>query len=132
MSDRPPVSDDARAYRAMMRLAALGALLGVIITVQAMRGSIERFMAPIGAADALACVLLAAWLGWRSHRRAVEDREMQSRRSMIIMLVVQLGRLDTPQLEQIATKGGPAAEAAAMILKGRKEKQEAAAAKSER
>jgi len=67
---------------------------------------------------------VAGWLGLKGARRAREDREMQSRRDMIVLLAVQLGKQDDETLERVAGKGGSAGEAARLILQGRKEKRE--------
>lgn len=65
----------------------------------------------------------AVWLGYKAHRRAIEDRERSSSQAMIVLLAVQLGKLDDATLTRIGGKGGPAGEAARMLLKGRRGEQ---------
>lgn len=63
----------------------------------------------------------ATLLGLKSRRLAVADRERESRSAMIILIAAQLGRQDDDTLTRIVAKGGPAGEAAAMVLAGRRE-----------
>ena len=65
----------------------------------------------------------AVWLGYKAHRRAVLDREQTSSQAMIVLLAMQLGKLDDATLTRIGGKGGPAGEAARMLLKGRRGEQ---------
>ena len=67
----------------------------------------------------VACALTTVWFGARTHRKALEDREKESGRAMIVAIAAQLGRQDDAALERIKAKGGPAGEAAGMILTGR-------------
>jgi hypothetical protein len=71
----------------------------------------------------LSAGLGAVWLGYKAHRRAVMDRERTSGQAMIVLLAVQLGKLDDATLTRIGGKGGPAGEAARMLLKGRRGEQ---------
>ena len=68
------------------------------------------------------CLATAVWMGWRGHRQALADRERVGRTTMIMAIAAQLGRQDDAALERLAAKGGPAAEAAALLLAGRAEK----------
>lgn len=119
---RPPVSDEAQRYRiGMWVLLAVGAV-NLMVAFRGIRGGLPRASGVIAAVAFLLCIVAAGWLGLKGARRGLEDREMQSRRDMIILLAVQLGKQDDDTLERIAGKGGPAGEAATMILNGRKEK----------
>ena len=62
----------------------------------------------------------ATFLGLKSQRQAVADRERESRGAMIILIAAQLGRQDDDSLTRIVARGGPAAEAAAMVLAARR------------
>jgi len=64
--------------------------------------------------------LSAFWCGARGHRRAIADREAASDRAMVIAMAVALGRQGDATLERMAAEGGPAAEAATLILRGRR------------
>ena len=43
---------------------------------------------------------------------------------MIVLLAAELGNKDDETLESITRRGGPAADAAALILKGRRERRD--------
>ena len=122
MSGRSRVSEQAQPYRQAMWLVSVLGMVGLVGAVGALRGTLQHAYGVIGLVAFAVCLVGAGWLGWKTHRQTVADREMESRRSMIVMLAVQLGRIDSPQLEGIAAKGGPAGEAAGLILQGRKEK----------
>ena len=116
------LGDEARHYRAITRaLLALTVVLG-LAAVAALRGGLPRDLAIpalyLGAASALA----AAWSGYHGHRIALEERERVSRSGMIVVIASQLARQDDETLTGIVKRGGPAAEAAAMVLAGRKGK----------
>jgi hypothetical protein len=75
-------------------------------------------------------LLGAVYIGLKAHRRALDDRECASGQAMIITIAAQLGRQDEATLERIAARGGPAAEAARMILTGRRKERIRATATS--
>jgi hypothetical protein len=119
---RAEIGDTARQYRTVSRaLLFLTAVLGLAM-VAALRGTLPKDLASpalyLGAASALA----AAWSGQRGHRIALEERERASSRAMVILVAAQLARQDDDALSGIVQRGGPAAEAAAMVLAGRKPK----------
>ena len=70
------------------------------------------------------CVLLGALMGLQTRRQLQEQRERESYGAMLVMIAAQVRDQDDSVLERIVAKGGPAGEAAAMVLKGRKEKGE--------
>lgn len=67
-----------------------------------------------------ATIISAIWSGLRHRQQVLADREKASGGLMIVAMAAQLGRQDDAKLEQIRAKGGPAGEAAAMILTERK------------
>ena len=69
--------------------------------------------------------MVAFFFGLRAHRRALTDQEMSSERTMIVLLAAELGNKDDETLESITRRGGPAADAASLILKGRRERRDA-------
>lgn len=121
---RPPVSDEARGYRIGMWLLLGVAAVNLLVAFRGIRGGLPPATGAIAAVSFLFCIIVAGWLGLKGARRAREDREMQSRRDMIVLLAVQLGKQDDETLERVAGKGGSAGEAARLILQGRKEKRE--------
>jgi len=117
-----PLSEAARELRATTRFTVLLAAILLLATFAAAKGWLPPEIGAIVLPLFVASVLFAVWFGIKTHKRALADREMESGRAMIVALVAQLGRQDDASLERIRSKGGPAGEAAGMILQGRAEK----------
>ncbi|MEO8030514.1 MAG: hypothetical protein ABI765_06680 [Gemmatimonadota bacterium] len=108
-------------YRAgMWLLFALG-LLNLWVALQSARSGSKS-----GGLTALAifflCIAAGGWLGLLRARQFRRAREQQSRGDAILLLVTELKRHDEATLDRIARQGGPAGEAAVMVLQGRQEK----------
>lgn len=69
-----------------------------------------------------ACLAFAAWMGWRAHQQTLADRERSSHDAMILVIAATLKNQDEPTLQRIASRKGPAGEAATWILQGRRDK----------
>jgi hypothetical protein len=122
MTDQAPLSESSREYRVAMR-AVLGiSVLAVFMSIASLRGMISPLLGRLAAVAAVSGIFYSIWLGLKSHRQALADREKESRRVMIVMLAAQLGKYDDAKLEELAAKRGPAGEAAKWILQGRREK----------
>jgi hypothetical protein len=89
----------------------------------AFKGWLPPALGPVFLPLSLASAITAAWFGQQTHKRALADREKASGGAIIVAIAAQLGRQDDAALERIQAKGGPAGEAAALILQGRAEKQ---------
>ncbi|MFN8652544.1 MAG: hypothetical protein U0133_11610 [Gemmatimonadales bacterium] len=123
-SSRPesPLSETARDYKGATRvLTWFSVLLGAGV-LAAVKGWIPRPFGPFFTGLFTASALSTIWMGSKAHKRALEDREKEGSRFMIIAIAAQLAKQDDEALERIKAKGGPAGEAAAMILVGRSEK----------
>ncbi len=116
---RAALSDGATEYRRLMWLLGVLGLLALGVALLAARGNLPRSAGTLGLPVGLGAVLLSGWFGWRARQQALHDQEIVARRSMIVLLAAQLGHQDDATLTRIATQGGPAGEAAALILKGR-------------
>jgi hypothetical protein len=68
------------------------------------------------------CMALGAWFGLAGASRVREERDRQNRKDVIILMATELRRHDDETLKRILRQGGPAAEAAALLLQGRREK----------
>lgn len=123
---RAPVSEGARSLRTMSWVVLALGLLVLGMIWMAVRGALPR-----GSMGSLLTIFFALMagatlLGLKSRRLAVADRERESRSAMIILIAAQLGRQDDDTLARIVAKGGPAGEAAAMVLAGRREPRKSA------
>ncbi len=108
-------------YRAgMWLLFALG-LLNLWVALQTARSGSKS-----GGLTALAifffCIAAGGWLGLLRARQFRRTREQQSRGDAILLLVTELTRHDEATLDRIARQGGPAGEAALIVLEGRRDK----------
>ncbi|MDX2121323.1 MAG: hypothetical protein SF070_09755 [Gemmatimonadota bacterium] len=118
---RAPVSEEARRLRSVTWVVLLLALVVLSLIIAAIKGVLPR--ETLGSLFLIFLALMAGvtLLGLKARRQAVADRERESRSAMIILLAAQLGRQPDDTLARIASKGGPAGEAAAMVLAGRRE-----------
>ena len=118
---RAPLSEGARSLRTVTWVVLLLGLVVLGTSWMAVRGMLPR--ESLGSLLTIFFALMtgAALLGAKCRRQAVADRERESRSAMIILIAAQLGRQDDGTLSRIAGKGGPAGEAAAMVLAARRE-----------
>jgi hypothetical protein len=105
-----------------MWLVTACGVLALAVAIGGARGILPVALGVAGAVLFAVTIALAGVLGLKMHRQALADREIAARRSMIVMLAATLGKQDDAALERIKTQGGPAGEAAALILEGRQAK----------
>ncbi len=113
------VSDRAYSYRVLTRLLSACIVLLVLILFAAAKRWIAHDLGSLALGLLPLALLAAGWAGLKSRAQALADRDMESGRAMIVAIAAQLGRQDDDTLAAIAQKGGPAGEAARMILHGR-------------
>lgn len=121
-----PLSEAAKEMKSATRVVGLLAAVMLLGVIAAIKGWILPSLGPPFLGLFVASSLTAVWFGIKAHRRALEDREKESGRAMIVAIAAQLGRQDDAALERIKARGGPAGEAAGMILMGRAEKRKKA------
>jgi hypothetical protein len=121
---RHALSDAAREYRRAMWMLAGVAVIAYAVGAAGVRGNVPRLAGLLGLSVGVATTVVAFFFGLRAHSRALTDRDIASRRSMIVLLAAELGSKDDETLASIVKRGGPAAEAATLILKGRRERQD--------
>lgn len=117
-----PMSEAARDLRGATRAVGFLAFAMLCGAFAAYKGWLLRTLGPPFIGLFVASALTAMWLGLKAHKKALEDRDRESGTAMILAIAVQLGKQDDASLEKIKAKGGPAGEAAGMILQGRAEK----------
>lgn len=121
-AQRAPLSTGSRNYRRMMWLILAASLLPLAVVVAGLRGAAPREMALAAIPLLFATLCFAGWMGFRAHQQALADRERAGSQAMILVIAAQLKHQDESTLHRIASKGGPAAEAANWILAARREK----------
>src|SRR5262249_27880607 len=124
MPDRPEpsMSEAAREFKSVTRIALMIAGLALMLVFAGAKGWVPPSFGRAAWPLFLASAITAIWMGTKAHNRALADREMQSSRAMIVAIAAQLGKQDDGKLIEIQRRGGPAGEAAGMILQGRKDK----------
>ncbi len=121
-----------RAYRlGMWGLVALGSP-GLFAAFLGARRIIPLPLGVAGGFTFFACVLLGALVGLQARREMQLQRDRESYSAMLVILANQLRVQDDTVLQRIAGKGGPAGEAAEMVLRGRQEKGDRRRGNSER
>jgi hypothetical protein len=106
------------------------ALVGVGLTLAGLRGMVGSALVLLGALLLLGGAVGATWMGLKGHSQVRQDRERASGQFMIVSIAAQLGKQDDATLQKIAGKGGPAGEAARLLLAGREQKARASFASS--
>jgi hypothetical protein len=98
-------------------------LLGLAFAVFGLAGALRVLPPEIGLLSlggfffALVCAVL---LGYKSRQAAMEDRSRGSATSMLVMMAGMLKDETDETLERIAARGGPAGDAARLILEKRR------------
>ena len=114
------LTDSARPYRIgtwvflVLGLPLLGLAAG------GLKRLVPTAVGVLGITGFFACILMALLFGLRARRIALEDRARNAAGSMLVMMAGMLNRQDDATLENLAAKGGPAGEAAALLLQNRK------------
>ena len=114
-----PHGQPTRSYRYAMWFFVF---LGVMMLIPALRGVSRRadpIVAMFSVAGFLGCLLLAAMLGAASRRKAIEQRQQQAVGAALVLMATMLNKETDESLEALAGKGGPAGEAAALLLESR-------------
>lgn len=119
---RIKLTDNARRYRRGMWLVTIAGLPALLLAIRGAQGRVPVFLGILGALMFLSAIAIAAVLGLKVRRQTLADREMQSRRAMIVMMTATLGKETDESLEKIRDGGGLTGEAAGMILQSRQAK----------
>lgn len=112
----------SRRGRRLVGLVTLVAMQGLALAVAGLYGLIPRGFGLVGIALFGACLVLVAVVGWQSRREMLAVRDEAARGQMIVMIAARLRDEDQATLERMVARGGPAGEAAGLILKGRAER----------
>jgi hypothetical protein len=122
MAGRAGLSEGAREYRRAMWLTVLLGVAGFSVGISAMRGAVAPSLGTLGLLVGVGALALAAWFGVQVRARTLADREREASGTLSVLLAAQLRDRDEATLEAMARRGGPAGEAAQLILQGRKER----------
>lgn len=109
--------------RALVRLAGVAAVLSLVVAIAGFRRVLPEDFAFLGLALFVAFLVLIALFAWRTRRHILAQRDEVERGQMTVILAARLRDEDPGTLEEMSRRGGPAGEAAALILQGRAERQ---------
>ncbi|MFI5209075.1 MAG: hypothetical protein ACHQ2E_01405 [Gemmatimonadales bacterium] len=118
----PRPRSPARTYRTFMWVLVVVGLVNLGIAVREALGGMAAQSGVLGLVIFFLCMALGAWLGLAGARLVREEHDRQNRQELLIVMATELGRHDDEALRRIVRQGGPAGEAASMLLKGRREK----------
>ena len=99
--------------------------LGLLLAVSGLagaRGALPPEVGLLSLGGFFFCLLCAVLLGYKSRQAVIEDRSRAASGSMLVIMASMLKDQDEETLERIVHQGGPAAEAASMLLKKRRER----------
>lgn len=113
----PPVRN-----RSLVIVVAVMASLALVVAVAAFRDILPGALGFLGLGLFVLCLAMLVAIGWETRREMLAAREAAARGQMIVMLAAKLRDEDAAALQEMARRGGPAGEAAALILKGRAER----------
>jgi hypothetical protein len=108
--------------RGLIWLVAIAGALALAVAFAGVKGWVTRPLGMVSAGLFVVCLLLVAVIGWQRHRHTLVDREIAARGQMIVMIAARLKTQDDDELEAMAARGGPAGEAARLVLEGRAER----------
>ena len=119
---RAALSERARSLHRVMWLLLTFTVILMLLGFGGTKGWVSVNIGISSLILSFATALGAGWLAAKAHARAITDREQQSRGTMIVAIAAQLGQQDDESLRKMQTRGGPAGEAAGLLLLGRQER----------
>ena len=96
--------------------------MALAVAIAGIKGWVSQPVGLVSAGLFVICLLLVAVIGWQRHRQTLVDRETAARGQMIVMIAARLKTQDDEALQAMAARGGPAGEAAMLVLEGREER----------
>ena len=114
------MSNSASQYRGLLWLFTGAGLLCFWPIFEGARGHIPPAMGLLSGGIAVLCFLTGAWFGWKGAKIRIAERELKADAVALIMMAATLKDREEGELLKVIAKGGPAAEAAKLILERRK------------
>jgi hypothetical protein len=96
------------------------AILLLAVAIAGARGVVPRMIGLISVGGFFFFLTCAVLLGYQARRAAIHDRDQGTASSMLVLMAGMLKDQDDATLERIAGAGGPAGEAASLLLERRR------------
>ena len=113
-------SSSASKYRALLYLCSIAGLLCFFVAYKGSKGAISKEMGVTLAVLGLVCFITGAWYGWRGAKIRIEEREKKADALGLVMLAGVLKDKSEEELQLAIKKGGPAGDAARLVLERRR------------
>ena len=114
------MSKQATSYRALLYLCSIAGLLCFYVAYKGSKGTLSKEMGVTLALLGLVCFLTGAWYGWRGAKMRIEEREKKADALALVMLAAVLKDKSEEELKSAVAKGGPAGDAARLVLERRR------------
>ena len=114
------MSDQASQYRAFLWLFTLMALVCLYPAYQGARGILPQSMGLLSGGLSVLSFFTGAWFGWKGAQLRIAERQKKADAVGLITLAAFLKDKSEEELEKAAAKGGPAGEAARLVLERRR------------
>src|SRR5690348_12471022 len=114
------MSDQASQYRSLLWLFVLTALICLYPAYQGARGKLPESMGLLSGGLSVVCLFTGAWFGWKGAQIRIAERQKKADAVALITLAAFLKDKSEEELEKAAAKGGPAGEAAQLVLERRR------------
>lgn len=114
------MSDQAKQYRLFLWLFTLAAAACLWPALQGVKGVVPRSVGLLSGVAAVFCLFVGAWFGLKGARIRIEERNRKADAIALVTLAAFLRDKSEAELEGAIAKGGPAGEAAALVLERRR------------
>lgn len=114
------MSAQASQYRAFLYLFALAGLACFWVAIKGTRGTIPPALGLAAGGLGVLCLLLGGWFGLKGARIRMAERARKADAIALVTLAAFLKDKTEAELETAVAKGGPAGEAAALVLERRR------------
>ena len=114
------MANPAGQYRSLLWLFTLAAIALLWPTIQGARGILPESVGFMSGVTSMLSLFTGAYFGWKGAQIRIEERNKKADAIALMTVAVFLKDKTDAELEAAATKGGPAGEAARLILERRR------------
>lgn len=114
------MSKQATQYRFLLYACSVVGLLCFYVAYKGSKGAISKEMGITLAVLGLACFMTGAWYGWRGAQMRIAERAKKADALALVTLAAFLKDKTEDELKAAMAKGGPAGDAARLVLERRR------------